>query len=299
MFRRNTLAVILLSSLILLSGCVFRREKVSYDNLVEHWQNDTVFEGGAAEEALNALLDACESGDRDAFASCFTPELQKESSFDEQVDSFISAYPSGLKDCDMKYSPAGAGGSSGEDGFVRGAGAIYECTFDGGRYYIYIKFCYCNDPDPDKVGVEYFTIENEGAKAYNNYQSYFDEDYMSDVIASCDIRDDVDYRIIDNKPVYWTDTKSRRLTEDEIRRLLAEHPDIDDPEFKDALGEPNYHVDNSNSTGCRLYYELEPEDGEATYVLIIADAYSRKIYDAYKCTADSTDYDDPIYTMER
>ena len=271
-----------------------------YGDLCTYWQNENVFEGGGATSAYETLLDSAESGDRDKFASCFTKELRGKSGFDSMVDEFLKAYPKGLKDAEMKYSPAGAGGSFDGGKAVKGAGAKYEGKFKGETYYILIKFCYVNDNDPDKVGVEFFTIENEGAKAANNYESCSDEYYWDKVILLCDIRKDVNYRVIDGTPVLWKDTDTPKISAEELRTLLAKADGrLDDPEVRSKLGEPNYEGTSYSSAGCKYYFELQPKDGKPQYAYISAKTQWGDIYDAYLSTEDSTDFDDPLYSMPR
>lgn len=306
MMKKYALAVILLLSSFILTGCaadllqrvvdaIPEHTDPSYDTLVEHWQNCTVFEGGAAEEAYDILMTAAEEGDRDKFVSCFTPEIQAKSVFQNQVDEFFKAYPKGLKNSEAKFSPAGAGGSFKDGKAIKGAGALYEYDLNGDHYRIHLKFCYVNDADPNKVGMEYFVIQNNGALAKSNYENKgVSEEEMGYLIVRCDIRNDVNYRIIGGDPIYWTDTDSPKLTADEMRALLSEYRNLGTPEVRDAIGEPNYAYKSPNSTGCTIYYELASENGEARYARISAASLTGKVYDAYVCTADSTDYDHPL-----
>ena len=270
-----------------------------YGDLCTYWQNENVFEGGGATSAYETLLDAAESGDRDKFASCFTKELRGKSGFVSMVDEFLKAYPKGLKDAEMKYSPAGAGGSFDGGKAVNGAGAKYEGKFKGETYYILIKFCYVNDNDPDKVGVEFFTIENEGAKAANNAQSSSDPDYWEKTVMLCDIRNDVNYRIIGGTPILWRGSSVSELTADELRTLLAKSGSLDDPELKAKIGEPGNERTSYSSAGVTYYFEIQPKDGKPQYAYIIAQTNWGKIYDAYLCTEESTDFDNPLYSMPR
>ena len=50
-----------------------------------------------------------------------------------------------------------------------------------------------------------------------------------------------------------------------------------------------------NSTGYTHFYELKPVNGEPRYAKIICQVDYGKIYDAYVCTPDDADYDNPLY----
>lgn len=317
MNKKITVIAIILTASILLTGCsslldglldglngaisnlLAEEPAKAYDDLVDHWKKDTVFEGGACAEVYETLMSAAENGDKDTITNCFTEGLRKKSTFSKEVDDFIKAYPKGLKTAEMKYSPAGAGGSFKEGKAVKGAGATYEGVFNGEHYYIYFKVCYCDDFDPSNIGVEFFLLENTGAHAKNNYDSAPVEDYWANTILRCDIRNDVNYRMVNGKPLYWTDTSSPKLTVEEMRKLLTEHPDLGAKEVRNAIGTPNCIIHSSNSAGSRVYYELKPENGEPRYVYISAQSDYGDIYDAYVCTEDSTDYDNPLYSMPR
>lgn len=310
MKRKNAVVVSLLLSTLMLTGCTTvvnwisdavdyfapAESEVIYDDLVEHWKNDIVFEGSGAEEALNTILSAAEEGDRDKLVNCFTEELRDTSSFQDQVDAFLKAYPKGLLGNEMEYRPAGAGGSINGNNVIKGAGAIYTCDYNGDHYRIWLKFCFVNDEDPDKIGVEFCLIQNDGAIAKSNSESakYSEEDYWEGVIICCDIRNDVNYRMIAGSPLCWTETDSPKLTVDEMRALLSTYRDLGNPAVREAIGEPNYAIKFFNSTGYWIYYELMPENGEARYAFISAESPTGSIYDAYVSTAESTDYDNPL-----
>jgi len=305
MKRIKAAAVCLMAGVMFLtSGCVgkiidkFTGKGKEYDSIVEKWQNETIFEGEASEDAINALLNAADANDHDEFAENFTEEVRERAGFDGAVNKFLAVYPKGLSKADLKYMGGGAGGSSRGDNLVKGATYSYECTLNGDWYHINVSFCFVNDQEPEKIGVEHFEIMNLNAEAYHTDLASDDPYYYEKFYLLCDIKseEEMPARMIAGSPYLWKTTDNRKLTEDEMRDLLYQYGgDLGNRELREILGDSNAYYKSFNSTGYFHYYELQPKNGEPRYARICCQTTYGKIYDAYVCTRDDIIYDNPLY----
>jgi len=270
-----------------------------YDNLSDQWTKEFVTEKYAIDDAFERLLKAAEDGDKEAFIKCFTPERQKELVFSRLVDSFFDNYPKGLGKEKMDIRPGGAGGSIKGDKIIKKAGGRAEVWCDGKYYRIDAGVCFVYSDEPGKVGVESFSIRNmEALAVYIDYTNKFDEydpEKMEDPLI-CDIKspDEVCAKMINGCPYLWEDTDTPKLTVEEMRQLLTEYRDLSSPEVRNKIGLPNARLKQSNSTGYDCFYELQPVNGEAHYAHITTKTELGDIIDAYDCTADGYDLDNPL-----
>lgn len=308
MEKIKKVTVLLMAGIMLLtSGCVRKivdgimgREK-EYDSIVAKWKNETVFEKEAADDALNAVLAAAEAKDHDEFAENFTDIVRSKTGFDGKVNLFLDAFPAGLSGAELEYSGGGAGGSSGEKGWRKGASCSYECTLNGEYYCLNVSFCFCSDENPEEIGVESFTVMNKNARAYHLGMASDDPDYFDRIDLLCDIKseEEMPARLIGGTPYLWTETDVPKLTADEMRDLLGEYGTLGVKEVRDRIGPANDTYKSFNNASYRHYYELQPENGEPRYAYIVCQTEYGKIYDAYVCTPYETLYDDPLYEMDR
>ena len=270
-----------------------------YDNLSDQWTKEYITEKYAIDDAFERLLKAAEEGDKEAFAKCFTPEVQKKSGFNGLVDSFFENYPKGLGKGKIEHRPGGAGGSIKDDKFIKKAGGRAEVWIDGKYYQIDVGVCFVYSDEPDKVGVESFSIRNMEALAvyidYINQFAEYDPEKMEDPII-CDIKssDEVSAKMINGCPYLWEDTSTPKLTVEEMRKLLTEYRTLSSPEVREKIGLPNARLKQSNSTGYDCFYELQPVNGVAHYAHITTKSELGEIIDAYDCTSDSYDLDNPL-----
>ena len=281
----------------LLSTVLSSQSSREYDSITEKWANEYVNEKIAADDAYNTLMKAAEDGDKDTFISCFTGELRNSAGFSKSVDEFLANYPKGLYNAETDMRPAGAGGSVRGNKFINHAGASADITMDGKWYRVTIGFCYEYTDEPDKVGVETFTIRNLEAQAVYLKESNASQFYTEKTLA-CEIvsSDEVCARMIDGTPYLWQDTDTPKLTAGEMRTLLSEYRDLGVREVRDRLGEPNAEFESFSSTGCKCFYELKSEDGKPLYARISTKTRLGDIIEAYACSneADSADYDNPL-----
>ncbi|MBQ7942570.1 MAG: DUF5104 domain-containing protein [Lachnospiraceae bacterium] len=273
--------------------------QIQYESVPDKWRNEWVNDHKAAQEVLDALLKAADAKDIEAFAMNFTPEIQKQSNFDESLDTFFKSYPEGFSEVDIKIGPVSSGGSFNYGHNVRDAGTSVEVVMDGEWYAIGLSFCYENTDNPDKVGVTYFSIMNlEGAACYRDKSSK-NQDSSENKFLTCSIMSDeeISARLINGMPFLWTDTPNPKLTEDEMRELLTTYRDkgLENPAIYDVIGEPNASFKVSNATGYDYYYELaQKEDGTPQYVNICTSTEKGKIIDAYLCDDEKKYFDNPI-----
>lgn len=295
--------LLVLPALIFVIGIVPGiRKTFFYDSVPEHWQNAWVGDNQAADEAIKALMEAAGNGDREALAKNFTAEIQKSLSFNKELDSFFNTYPAALSQCELDGGSSGSSGSYNYGHNVLSGSAHYTCDLDGEKYFLNISFCYENTDEPDKVGVESFSVMNLGARAL--YIQEFNEkamlgNYEDNTSLICDIKssDVVDARLIGGLPFVWHPTSNKKLTEDEMRTLLSKTSSMDS--LSQKIGTPNVSIKYSNSTGYDYYYELVPENGEPRYAYICASSMMGNIIDAYVYTSEDGLYDNPLKAFKK
>ena len=269
----------------------------TYECVPDHWRNDRwVTDDQAADEAIDALLTAADSGNREAFTKNFTSVLQERDDFDAAVDAFFAAYPKGLSQCER--SSDGPGGTASFDAghVVKESSITYRCMLDGEWYYLSLDYCYQNTDNPEQVGVYAFTVMDLPARAVYMERVFDEEGYGEDVCLLCDrvSPQGVTARMIDRYPLLWTTTDTPKRTADEWRTLCEECHRMDDPVFKDAVGSPNAAIDRLDE----YYYEMAPEDGEPRCACVTAASPYGEILGVYPCTTDTIFYDAPIWESE-
>lgn len=292
-----SIVIVLVTSLITNTKTAIKRTQ--YECLPDKWRNERVQDHKAAQEVLDALLKAADEGDKEAFALNFTPEIQKQSDFDDTLDIFFKSYPEGFSECDIEVGPVGGGGAYNYGHNVLNAGTSIDVVMDGEWYTIGLSFCYENTDNPEKVGVTNFTIMNLGGAAYYNNEYNKNTLHFEDEYLICSIMNDqeISARLINDIPLLWTDTPEPKLTENEMRELLNNYRDkgIWIPEVHDVIGEPNARIKLSNATGYDYYYELaQKEDSTPQYVHICTSSEKGRIIDAYLCDSENQYYDNPI-----
>lgn len=293
--------LLVLPALIVAIGIVSSIGKGTYNSVPEHWKNALVGDRQAADEAIKALMEAAGNGDREALTKNFTAEVRNSPSFDKELDSFLDTYPAALSECELDGGSSGSSGSYNYGHNVLTGSAHYTCDLEGKKYFINISFCYENTDEPDKVGVESFSVMNLGARALyiqeSNEKAMLGE-YEDNTFLICDIKgsDEVDARLIGGLPFVWHPTINEKLTEDEMRTLLSKTSSMDSLTRK--IGTPNVSIKYSNSTGYDYYYELVPENGEPRYAHISA-SRNGDIIDAYVFTPEKGLYDNPLKAFKK
>ena len=265
-------------------------------DLADSWIDHRPFEGTARDQAIDTLFAAAEAGDKDMLANCFAREIRESKDFDRKVDDFLKAYPKGLVACRNDFRPGGAGGSYEGHNVIKNAGTHCTTYLDGEWYDIYLGFCFENTAEPAKVGLTTVTVMDKEARAYYLDEANRNYGEIEPPVLLCDIRDDseVEVRIIDNTPYFWTPTDTPKLTEDEMRTLLTSCRDMEIA--KRTIGMPNATYKAFNCTGYDHFYELKTADGKPRYAHINTKTDMGDIIDAYACSEEdsSTDYDNPL-----
>ncbi len=266
-------------------------EGTTYESVTDEWRNGGyIGDATAKKQAINALCEFSESGDKESFSELFTRNIQAEQGFQEEIDAYFESYPKGLGLCELD---GGLGSSSGstDDGLrTSTVSTYYTCMLDGEWYFISLCFCYENDKSPEDIGVTDFHILN--LEAYAMDRDYDENEHLSCTIES---EDNVTARLIDDRAFRFTPTPDRKITADELKRYLVGHKDIG--EIRKKYGEPNVYKKYSNCTGHDFYYELVPEnEGEPLYAYICAGGqHNGEIYSVYLCTDKETLYGREMY----
>ncbi len=267
----------------------FDRENTVIESVADEWRNGFVTDSKAAYQAINALLEAADSGDREAFGKIFTPNIQKRSDFTKTVNAFFETYPKGLAKCERDGGQVGSSSSFRSGNNVQTGSTHYICTLNGEWHIIYLGFCYENTLSPDDVGVTMFYIENLEANALS-YSS--DSTVDDDLYLYCKIVDESEVcaRLIGDRGYVFTPTPERIITEAQIRDYMEKYDDM--KLLIAEIGEPNaaYYSDHSIHE-ARYIYELAPENSEPRYVRIAADRITNEIYYCYICSDKETLYD--------
>ena len=273
-------------------------DKMSYGNVTDTWRTENVlYESSAADEVVSEMLKAADSGDKDAFAHFFTPELLEQYRpnsikgskypFEENLDDFFEAYPKGLSECKLEGGSDGSTSPFREDEPVRKSSASYTCTLNGEWYRIYFTFCFRNTESPDEVGVTFFSIENLQANALH-------KDYVNCYIV-CSIIDEseISARLIDGNAFIFKPTPERSITLEQMQTYLEEYDSLD--KLTGEIGEPNVEkkYQKEDEERCDYYYELAPEDGKPMYMYICANTSTGEILYTYPCS-DTEEFSDPV-----
>lgn len=262
-----------------------------YDNVTDKWRNEQwISNDDAADEAIAALLEAADKGDKEEFAELFTPNLQKSENFDELVDAFFEAYPGGLSDYDYEYSGGSSEESFREGDVTKDCRTSYTSIIDGEWYTIWIELYFQNTASPDDVGVTHFQIRNLEACALEKHFS--DSEYIACCIKS---ENDVNARLIGGTGFAFEPTSDRKITEDQMREYVRKYDNMVD--LINEIGEPNVMKKGYNSTGIDYYYELVPENDEPRYANICTSASGELLY-GYICSDMETLYDRKLFPEE-
>ncbi|MBE7070139.1 MAG: DUF5104 domain-containing protein [Ruminococcaceae bacterium] len=299
---RKIAAVLIITTCMFLSGCGFLKSLDSCKNVREYWKSHYSSEKTAADQAYKKLFEAAENGDKERFADNFTEEVRTRSDFGVFLDDFFAKYPKGLSKSETQYHAHGSSGAydNGEKKAI--AHCYYTLTFEDQRYWISMGYCYSSTKHPEELGIMYLSVMNlEGYALFtteNQARLYEDPDYeyTKEVPLVCIIlgEDTVKARLINEVPYQWLDTGAKKLTEDEMRTLLNEDRDAGIKPVIEKIGEPNVATRSYAGNSYTYIYELASSDGEPLYAVIKTSKEQGRIIDAYACTADKCDYDNPL-----
>ena len=246
----------------------------TYEHYTDKWKYGWVSDNEARREAINGLLSAAESGDREALAKNFTEEIREKEGFSKALDDFLAAYPKGLALCELNGHGGASGGKTGEV-TERNTSISYTCELDGKWYYMSLSVCHENSADKSKVGVTYFLVESLEANA-------LDEDYPDDAhLIFNNIEGRVSAVLIEDRGYLYT-PYTRNITMEQMKEYLAQYNTLSD--IVDEIGEPNVSKKYDNSTGYDYYYRLASENGEPRFVYICSSQGMGKIYSYHFCS---------------
>ncbi|SCW26698.1 protein of unknown function [Ruminococcaceae bacterium YRB3002] len=282
----SLLCVILLAIGIIGSERERRYWEQEADSVAELWKHVSVTDEKAADQALDALLQSADEGDKEAFAKNFADTLREDPEFDGMVDEFFREYPGGLADLKFKNDGMAGGGASNRGHTERHATTNYDTAFWGESYYIRLSFVYKNDDHPEEIGVTGFQVMNLGGYAEyhydeNGYENYHgDDDYLV-----CCIRtpDEVSARRVGGHAWRWRESDVEPLSLEDMKALLEDSFYLQDAINTGRIGQPNIEYHISNSTGIDYYYEITPDMTGSRYINISTSSDDR-IIDAWLCT---------------
>lgn len=291
----------LLINLTALKSTILSRaaKNAKYDNIVEKWQKSGQYinEDEAAADAVKALLESADSGDKQAFKKNFTEELQDGVSFNNDVNRFFESYPQGLSKCELNGGLVSSDGDYDNGNSIENGYTHYTCTIDGEWYGIYLSFCYENTKAEKEVGVTKFQIENLQANALN--EEYDESDLLlCNVLTDEQISERVGYyataRLIADEGIIFRDTGYTPITEEEFKTAVNRYSSLTD--FYNAVGRPPGEKKYSNATGTEIYYDIISDDGSPLYAHLCVGG--DKIYYGFFCSDRETLYDKELYKGE-
>lgn len=260
--------------------------RMSYENVTDKWRNEWTTDTGAAHDAIEELLSAADSGDRERFAKTFTPNIQRSAGFEGYLDDFFAAYPVGLSKCDRESRMGGSSGSYDHGHNVQTGSAYYTCTPDGEWYRINMAFCYESTDSPDDVGVTFFSVENLEANA-------LDINYDRPLVCNIKSESEVSARLIGGHAFVFEPTPDRVITVEEMKAYLEKCDTMQ--ALIEEIGKPNVAMKYSNCTGYENYYELAPENGEPRYAYICSSSPTGRFLYGHLCSDTESLYDDDLF----
>ena len=279
-------AVLAISGITLSATTIYQRS--NYECIPDVWRHETVSRGRAEDDIITALLSSADKGNRESFAKNFTPQMQKKNGFDDAVDKFFGAYPTGLSKCEKYDKVRMDQDEAAQLEGIKEDSLSFRCCLDENWYFLMVEYCYRNDEEPDKVGVTGFRVMNlEAAAVY-----YENED--ANVPARfpvCDIKSssEVNARMIAGNPYLWKDTDTPRISEDQLREILKKTNRLDSPILKYNIGEPNLIIKEPDSNEYGYFFELT-SSSEPRYAYFQTDSERGNILWALLCTPYEIDY---------
>lgn len=257
----------------------------------------------ALNQAVQELFQYVET-DREKFESCFAKRLRNEDTFKGFVDEFLRAFPKGLSQCTIPELSGHPDKIAKGDQLRLNTTESFRVTLNNETYFISVLICYHDKTNPENVGVNEFRIMNQ-----SGWSRYYAD--MLDVIQNSSGKikqnsytvegrtynylqcfySDEPTRMINGFPQLWKETDYQVMTADEMSAAMKECETIIDLAKK--IGQPN-----SNTNAGRSYYEIKSDNNAPLYVEIVSDETYGTIYWAYKCDAETINYDDPVYKKQ-
>lgn len=264
---------------------------VHYENAPDKWRHKWIYTDSAAiRDAVTEFTEAADAGDREAVKKLFAPNIYNEDGFDEQLDDFLEAYPTGFSTDNADISEMFDG--SFEERHTDDGKLTAECgsggwvTLNGEYYNMYVKLCYMNENDPNEVGITKFYLMSLSAKADNverDIQEGIEDTRRINeglpklekdpVWLFCDVNHNRDARLINGGVYVFDESEKKLFTEEEIIEAAVKCRKADE-EFTSGmlvkeLGFPaGYDALTYNPYDLSLVYQLEPENGEPRYAVV-------------------------------
>lgn len=264
------------------------RERQNYTNPLDKWRNEKEFIDAkdADDDAISALLEAADSGNKEDLSKLFTEPLRSKSTFQKEIDSFFESCPEGLSA--GKLEQITSSDTDDQDGY-----AAYICTIDDDWYHIYIEYHF-NDDHMENVGITKFHIQNLQADAYNDQEA-------EKKTVCCEVFNDEELSELLGKPVKaklvggeygaaFSETDYQPLEpwefEERLDPLFGKSADT----FYEAMGKPNGERITEDKNEITIYYELSDPEYDTLYAaLSVRSGYikSRTFYTDKKELSDN------------
>lgn len=263
-----TVAIFLLVFVVLGNIIINHIKGLGYNNLADKWKHQRVTDTMAQNDVIKMFIRAADNGDKDAVILMFSEDIRDNVGFEKQVEEFLLEYPGGFYGLEFDMQ----GGHSSEDNDYGKKIAYFSCNYEvkkeGQMFYVSFGGCHQNSYDETEVGLEYFCIRSEKAKVLADEIGRSIDTEKNPIIAEINVEEDFEIRRIDDEPWKFTSI-DRKLTKDEVIDALRNSEYLDGVIW--LLGEPN----GWNRRFEKVVYELEPENGEARYVIISFDNHER------------------------
>ena len=264
-----------------------------YGSVTEAWQNVSVMDEKAGNQALEVLFAAADAHDRNKFMEQFSEQTRNDPDFISAVDKFFEDYPGDFSEKEFTYH-----GHGGQTSFSnsRGGKREYECDVDGVHYYVTVGYVYQSEEHPEMVGIYFLTIMNVEGQAMSTYGDTDINKSNNDMLLMCYLpsSDEVSARRIDGYAYLWNPSDRPAMTKEEMRACLSQYETLQDAIDAGAIGQPNVIPLKDGFDLGNYFYELKSEDGEPRYANVKTIGAFGKIDSAYECTDTDSDYDDPI-----
>jgi hypothetical protein len=223
------------------------------------WENEEALYGEKVEEFVTAL----DASDSDAMCALFSQTVrQLDKDLNQQIEKLLSVYPKGQSQ--QHWDGLCHGGYTQEDGLrTAAADATFPVVVDGEYFWIFLRYVYVDEINPDNVGLEQVRVYTA-----EEYCVYFSEGDFSDagelgLMVHAELQLDTQVRCIQGCPYAFTSTDSL-VDLSEAEAFILSNPDWD--AFRMKFGQPN-----AVDTPWWYWYEVEAESGHRRYLEICAE----------------------------
>lgn len=226
------------------------------------------------EKLIMDVLAALDSGDREKLAKKFSSAAREAPEFDQELDTFLKAYPGDLSKIQLDSNFSEWLESDHGRRLDNGVYA-YECyrslagTVNGRWYYVFVSYLYYCSSGEQYTGINKIVILDETSRAV----FISTKTVKSFEHALCDIdQTGIEYRRIGGDYYVWKANRETPWKVLEVINALRPCKNYDD--VVKALGTPNASVKGDKTS--RYFYEGIAEDGKPRYYCITVIDYDNR-----------------------